>query len=303
MTPAIPHTVVIIEGDSGLCMLLQENLSAPNRVVDIVDSAEGLTSELVALSQPHLVILNPRIGGLVLAEIAQLVNEVRSLTGARFVLMLNETDAAQAEHLRQHLGADGAVSIRVLLRDPLAQLVPFESQRPPKNPTAEMYAPIDALDAETILGVELDDDVPLPPTPPFEAIKRTNSLPMMELSSLIDEELTHALSEPPKPRAIEAALDTVSEHNLYVDGRGQCAGIFISTVYPPPLGTELHVTVSFPWGARFEIKGVIAWARPDSVFGKKKRGGVGVSLSSTPAFLVEAKRFLDLRLPIVHRGA
>ncbi len=301
MNSTIPHTVVIIETDTSLCALLQASLSAPNRVVDIVDSAEGLTSELVALSQPNLVVLNPRAGGLVLAEVAQLVSEVRQLTGARFLLMLGEADAVQAEHLRHHLGADGAVSIRVLLRDPLLQLSAYErpSQQQPLPRVGP--PPIDSLDVETILGVELDESVPEPPTPPFQEMKRTQSLPILQLSTLIDEELTQALAQPPHHRAIEAKLDMLSEHNLYVDAYGKCAGIFVSTTYPPATGTALFVQIQFPWGERFELSGIIDWNRPDSVFGRKKRGGVGIRLSGTAEFQLAAKRFLDLRLPLVHR--
>ncbi|MBL9037840.1 MAG: hypothetical protein JNG84_04925 [Archangium sp.] len=315
------NVVVVIDDDRALCELLAELIRAPDRQVDTFDQVEGLTPELIALSQPRLVVMNPRVAGLSEAEVRKLVLGVRELTGARFVLMISEDDAERSDELMRALGADGAVPIRALLRDPLQALVTREAAAAALQTATG--ARLSDLGADDILNLEFDVGPPaapprpapgsapstftwaplptlphpLPPPAPSPPLAPAKPKPQVAatLQMVVDEELQRPRES--QPAHLQVPLDTLSESNLVMKG-AQAAGVFVILNPLPAVGTKLKVTLSFPWGAKVEADGVVAWHQADNPLSKRRRTGVGVSLPSDKTFSAAATRFAYLRRPM-----
>lgn len=296
--------IVLIDDDPALLDVLADLVRAPGRVVDTITGGDGLTVDLIALSQPHLVVFNPRTGGLPDGDVSALVRGVRAATGARFVLMLSEDDAQHAGALTRALSADAAIPIPVLLRDPLVQLV---------EPAAAATAPaplstgLAGLSVDDILN--LDFDAPPAPAPraprsqPPQTFSSPSSLlqtsaPARRVASFIEEELSKAVSEPRPAVRYDVTLDTLGVHGLYSGADGVLRGVVVATLFPPPPGTEVRVQLTLPWGARFEVTGKVDWAQEDTPF-RRRRGAVGVALTMEPAVRAALERLAALRRPIV----
>lgn len=294
------HVIVIIDDDAPLCELLAGLLRSEHRVVDTVDSVEGLTAELIALSQPSLVVLNPRTANLGLDEMKRLVRDVRALAGARFVLMLTEADAGQGQALATQLGAEGSVRIRTLLRDPLMGLVGQAAELGADEPPPPSHGVAD-LSADDILGLEFELEVP--PDAGASYVPRPSQVvqqqqPVLHLTKLIDEELARPV-ERAAAHEFDVQLDVMSEHNLVSSARGEIIGVYVSSLFPPPIGSAAHLKVAFPWGETTEVKGTVAFSRAEDSFKKRRRPGVGVTVVPSEAFAVAAARFASLRRPML----
>jgi len=294
-----PTVIAVIDDDVALCDLLASLLSGPGRVVEQVIGATGLTAELLSLSRPRLVLLNPRIRGVELDELRELVLAVRELTGARFILMVGQED--QSANLPRLLGADRAIPIGVLLRDPLRELALTSEPEPrPAVPAQAEARNFSSMSPGDILamdlgegGLELDFTPELPAASSASSAVRGSSA-AVNLAALIDDELGAPVA-PAREHSYDITLDTVSEHNLVVDAWKQVEGVFVSTLFPPALGDRLHLRVSFPWGAIAKVDGVATWVSNESF--RRKRNGVGVTVELTADFKILAQRFLSLRQP------
>lgn len=288
-----PSVIVVIDDDAALCDLLSTLLTAPGRVVEAVPGAAGLTAELLALSRPRLVLMNPRIAGVSLDELRELVLVVRELTQARFVLMVSEAD--RHADLPHQLGADREVPISFLLRDPLKALA-LTPEPVPEAPNATDTKTVSSMSPDEILSMDLGEGTwsraPMRPASTGSAALRSSSV-ATDLATLIDDELESPTLA--KSHHFDITLDTVSDHNLVVDAWKQIEGLFISTLFPPRVGDHLHLRVTFPWGAVAEVTGVASWAAAETF--RRKRTGVGVSVEITEEFRKLAQRFLALRQP------
>ena len=74
------HTVIVlVDDDVALLELLAGLIRGPGRLVDTLSGGEGLTPELIALSQPRLVLINPRTGGLGPQQMFELGKQLAAL--------------------------------------------------------------------------------------------------------------------------------------------------------------------------------------------------------------------------------
>ncbi|MBX7097266.1 MAG: hypothetical protein K1X89_06125 [Myxococcaceae bacterium] len=304
-TGATKIYLTLVDDDVALLDLLAQLLAGPDRVVDTLPAADGLSPELIALSQPKLVLVNPRAAGLSVEAMASVLGTVREMVGARFILMLSEADAKD-QTLAAKLGADGAIPVRVLLREPLEALLP---ELGPSTPgvaaeASPAQAMVGGLSADAILSLELDDG-PFTP-PPVETVKPAVVAPVKQtraqagaalqaLAALIDEELSRPDERSTTPTRLEVGLDTLSEHNLLVDDAGALSGLFIGSAFPPQVGSAVSVAVTFPWRETFVLPGVVAFVRHDAGFGKRRRSGFGATVKFEGAARKAAERFLTLR--------
>jgi hypothetical protein len=301
MTVAPPRTVIVVaDEDVALCALLAELLAGEGRVIDVIDCVEGLTAEMIALSQPRLVILNPRTGNLPLGELQKLVADVRTMTSARFILMLSEADSRDQAALQQMLRVDGTVPIQTLLRDPLAQLVEQHVSGLLPAPSTSSLKKVDQFSVDDILGLELDDKpLPKPQVSSHSSALAAASRPAKDLTLLIEEELEKAGQDGPQKLSFTVALDTLGDANLVDRKDGTVIGVYVPTVYPPPLGALARVTMTFPWQESVVAEGVVVWTRADDPFSRRRRLGVGVIIArQSPEFVDAAKRFASLRKPM-----
>jgi hypothetical protein len=207
----------------------------------------------------------------------------------------------QAANLPRLLGADRAIPIGVLLRDPLRELaLAAEPEPPPVWPVPAEPRNVSSMSPGDILaldlgmgGLELDFTPELPAERASASALRRSAV-AVSLASLIDDELGEAAA-PAREHSFDITLDTVSEHNLVVDASRQVEGVFVSTLFPPALGDRLQLRITFPWGAIAKVDGVASWVSNESF--RRKRNGVGVTLELTADFKTLAQRFLSLRQP------
>lgn len=296
------NVIALVDDDPALLELLQGLLQAPGRVVDSLPALQGLSPELIALSQPKVVLLNPRAGGLGLEAMAKVVAQVRELVPARFVLMLSEADSHDPV-MAEKLGADGSVPVRVLLRDPLKALVPAPVEAEPAMPFRAARS-VDDMSADAILSLDFEETPWAPPTiapekPRVAAGGRTleeAGAAAQALASLIDDELGHAIeSSNTKPQRFEVLLDTISEHNLLQDFQGKLIGVFVGSAFPPQPKTKVEVSLTFPWNQAFVLSGQVTFVRTDAGFGKRRRSGFGAQVTFDAEAKKAADRFLGLR--------
>lgn len=293
--------IVLVDDDAMLLQLLSELLHSSTRIVDTVCGRDGLTPDLISLSQPNLVILNPATGSLTREQMAQLVSEVRQSTQARFVLMVNDDDEAAVGQMVKTLGADSSVPIRMLLRDPLAQLLPMVGGEDAEAAADSGLSKLNALAADDIMSLELDAAPHLPPPLPKKAMhveKVKGEGPIIDLGALIDEELAKFDKQEPVVDSYDITVDTLTDHNLYVERGTDVKGVFVATPVLPRVGTPLTVRVHFPWGQAVEWKGSVAWARTDIAFGKRRKTGFGLVVTFTEDDKKAVARMSQLRAPM-----
>ena len=301
MASAAPSVIVLVDDDAMLLQLLSELLHSDTRIVDTVCGRDGLTADLISLSQPSLVILNPATGGLKREQMASLVSEVRESTSARFVLMVNDDDEVAVGEMVEALGADSSVPIRTLLRDPLAQLLPVVGGEKAVTAADSGLSKLNALGADDIMSLELDA-MPRIATPlPRKIIdvgKVKDEGPIVDLGALIDEELAKFDKQAPAVDHYDVSVDTLTDHNLYAERGTGVQGVFVATPVLPRVGAELTVRVQFPWGQTFDWKGTVAWARSDIAFGKRRKTGFGLSVNFSDADKKALERMTQLRAPM-----
>ena len=303
MASHLSRAIVLADDDATLLELLAQLLSGPDRTIETVCGKDGLSVDLLALSRPELVILNPMTGGLGPEKMAALVREVRSAVGARVVLMVDDrTDADLAAH---RLGADAGVKMRVLLRDPLAQLkTAWESMAP--RPTEPVRAPVKelgSLSANDIMTLDFGAptvDKP-PPPPPSPSVDPLRSAPaVVDLAKLIEDELGSFGTPAASQSHFDVVLDTLGDDLLYGPAANKPAGVFVSSAMAVRLGDAVAVTARFPWGHQLQWKGVVAWTQSESGFGRRKKPGFGVELKDlTDSDRAAMDRLCGLRAPLV----
>jgi|CXWL01.1.fsa_nt_gi DNA-binding NarL/FixJ family response regulator len=301
MASAGPAVIVLVDDDAMLLQLLSELLHSDTRIVDTVCGRDGLTPDLISLSQPNLVILNPSTGGLSREQMAGLVNEVRQSTQARFVLMVNDEEESAVGEMVKALGADSSVPIRMLLRDPLAQLLPMVGGEEAAAASDSGLSKLNALAADDIMSLELDAAPQLPPPLPKKAMhveKVKDEGPIVDLGALIDDELAKFDKQEPLFDRYDISVDTLTDHNLYVERGKDVKGVFVATPVLPRVGTQLTVRVQFPWGQALEWKGSVAWARTDIAFGKRRKTGFGVAVTFSEEDQKAVARMAQLRAPM-----
>jgi hypothetical protein len=292
-----PHVIVIIDEDAALCALLREVLVSSERIVDVVDHVSGITPELIALSQPTLVILNPRAGGLSSSDLKALIADVRALTGARFVLLVGHEAEDHATELVSSVGASGAVPVRTLLRDPLKAL----ALEPAPVVAPSGLRGLDSLGVDDILDLQLDDTTPQAPMTSTPSQVARLAAPVAALEALITDELSRASSESGlRSVRFNVVLDVTSDASLVANERGEIVGLYVATLFPPPLGVRTQVQVDFPWGERLNLQGIVAFEDSGSPFRSKRKPGIGVKLDASESFARAADRFAALRVPMKH---
>jgi hypothetical protein len=147
--------------------------------------------------------------------------------------------------------------------------------------------------------------VPPAPAPPraeagVPPASRTRS--PVDLMALIDEELVDEPKSRPALTRVEVNVSLVSEHNFYVGPtrRIDSGGVFISTMMPPPVGTQLQIRLGLADGRKIDLEGVVAFVREKSVISGRQPAGCGVRLMNIPNWAIDAiDRFLLARQPIV----
>lgn len=292
------HVIVIVDDDAALCGLLQGLLASEDRVVDVIDQVVGVTAELIALSQPTLVILNPSVGNLPAAVLKTVVQEVHGLTGARFVLLVRDEHAADAERLATEVGAHGALPVRTLLSSPL-QALSIEALPVEPAPAPELN--MGTLGVDDILSLEFDAQAPrAPPMSTPSQLARTPA-PVAALEALITDELSRASWDSGiRSTRFDVVLDVTSDANLVAAHSGELFAVYVPTMFPPPVGARTRVQVDFPWGERLELPGTVAFEDSGSPFRAKRKPGVGIKVDTDEAFAKAAGRFAGLRSPMKH---
>jgi hypothetical protein len=124
----------------------------------------------------------------------------------------------------------------------------------------------------------------------------------VDLMALIDEELVDEPKSRPSLSRVEVNVSLVSEHNFYVGPtrRIDSGGVFISTMLPPPVGTQLQIRLGLADGRKIDLEGVVAYVREKNAISGRQPAGCGVRLVSIPGWAIDAiDRFLLARQPIV----
>lgn len=297
--------ILIVDDDAALLGLLQTLLEEAGCSVETIHGAHGFTPQLMALARPALVLLNPVLQGLNQAILGSVVREFRKLSRAPVVLFADLTQEALARQAAE-LGADGYVPVRTLLRDPALQLLgkPQPAQAAPA-PKARAEKPVTELEAEEILELELAPleapaqprtQPPRPPAPPKPAGKP--SAMAAHLVSAIEEEVA-GIDVVEGVEHFDVSLDVMSDANLYTNGVGEVAGVFVPSAVPPDDGATVDLTVKFPWGGELVCEGKVEWSRSVSALGRRNKGGFGArfpQLSSEQQAMLQ--RFVRLRVPV-----
>lgn len=145
---------------------------------------------------------------------------------------------------------------------------------------------------------------PTPPAPPKETgpVAPSRRRGPVDLMALIDEELIDEPKSRPSLSRVEVNVSLVSEHNFYVGPtrRIDSGGVFISTMLPPPVGTQLQIRLGLADGRKIDLEGVVAYVREKNAISGRQPAGCGVRLANIPGWAVDAiDRFLLARQPIV----
>ncbi len=297
--------ILIIDDDAALLGLLQTLLEEAGCAVETIHGAHGFTPQLMALSRPALVLLNPTLAGMGEKILKAVVRDFRKASRAPVVLFADLSAEALSDHALA-LGADGYVPIRTLLLDPASQLLGgAEAPPPPPPPAREPRPKVNELAADDILGLDLG---PLEPTP--QAFQRPVRPPPVQTGSArpsaLATHLVNAIAEEVSDIEIVegmehfvAALDVMSDANLYTSGPGPVAGVFVPSAVPPDEGTRVDLTVRFPWGGELACEAVVEWTRSVSYLGRRNKGGFGARFDNlAPEARALCDRFARLRAPI-----
>jgi hypothetical protein len=296
--------ILIIDSDVVLLGLLQTLLEEAGCTVETISGVMGFTPELMALSRPTLVLLNPTVEGFSPELIKAVVRYFRRLSLAPLVLLADlpmHTLAAQAKEL----GVDGSIPIRTLLSDPLGALVrrpvaPTPSAPPPARPT---HAPrkVMELEVDDILGLDLAplQRPPAAPPPAAPSAPGGQGSRGAELLSAIEEEIS-TIDVVEGMEHYDVVLDVMGDANLYINGSGVVTGVFVPSAMPPAEGVAVDLSLAFPWGAELSCEGTVEWTRSVSAtLGRRSRGGFGVRFPTlSPEQIALLQRFLKLRVPM-----
>lgn len=295
--------IVLVDDDAALLGLLAELLAGQGRTVDTVCGADGLSVDMLALSQPSLVLLNPTAGGLTFESGKQLVEGVRKMTGARIILMVDA--AAGAKEVASRFGADAGIETRVLLRDPLLKLQIDQgtpSATAETTPAQNGLKSFDQLGADDILGLDLTLNIAPPPSvaPVVGPIAIKRDAPAaIDLAKLIDEELAYAKQPAAERRShFSIMLDTSGDDALFAP-QGAPIGVFVATALAARVGDQVDLDVSFPWGQKLSWKGKVAWLADNATIGRRRKPGLGIELKDVTETDRQAMTRLNtLRLPM-----
>jgi len=297
--------ILIVDDDPALLGLLQTLLEEAGCAVETIEGANGFTPQLMALSRPSLVLLNPLLSGLDRGLLKAVVTDFRRASRAPVVLFANLGEDVLARH-SQALGADGFVPIRALLEDPLAQLrMSSLESSPSRAASGEARAKhVSELSEDDILTIDLGQFDAMPQAHPRPTDSRPS--PSSSTPSLLASQLFNAIEEEVSTLDVvegvehyDVALDVMSEANLYTNATGQVTGIFVPSSVPPDEGRAVDVTVRFPWGGEMTCEATVEWNRSVSYLGRRNKGGFGARFSQfTPENVALVQRFLRLRAPV-----
>jgi CheY-like chemotaxis protein len=311
-------SIVVIDEDVHLIPRISGALTALGCSLEAVADSMAFTSELIGLSEPHVVLVNPRFGNIDETEIINVIAQVKSRTRAR-VVVLSREGLEHALMTAKRLKADGGLFYEDLISSPaehiahaaklpvlakaaremtrtlphaIPEYVPFESPgsraaRPP------------VIAAEKILGLELTESAPLAHQRVTDALPkpRRNS----ELLQMIEEALDGFEDGGSLQTEFVADIDLVSDHNFYAAGPGISSGLFVWTVVLPRVGSVVSVKLGFPWGEYVELKMKVVWCKDGNSMTTNRRGlrGFG-AIPPASALLQRAfERFSKLRHPML----
>ncbi len=205
--------------------------------------------------------------------------------GVRVVLVAPSREVV--EPLAAVAGAEKALSRAEVLSRPTA--VVERSGSPP--------APAAAVPSAIPPSIPSPLRAPPPLAPSSAARSR------VDLMALIDEELVDEPKSRPALTRVEVNVSLVSEHNFYVGPTRQIdsGGVFIATMMPPPVGTQLQIRLGLADGRKIDLEGVVAFVREKSAISGRQPAGCGVRLVNIPNWAIDAiDRFLLARQPIVY---
>ncbi len=314
------HTILLVDDELPLLTLLQDLLSLPGeRAVEFQEGLFGLTAELMLISKPSLIIINPRMVGLSEEDLTSLVLELRARSQARILFIADLPDQELADTVAR-FRADAGIPIRRLLADPLAQLSlgrAGTAPAPVPHLSGQVPRSLEEMDAEEIMDTDVLEELPAPPpaavfpaavlparlerTPVFPSMapsEESNEVVQLILAELSSVPLASAASE----QRFSVALDNFSDHNVYSDAQGP-AGVFVASVMCPRQGDVVTVDVSFPWNHRVTWQGSVAWTRSAGMgaLGRRRKAGFAVRLTQpTAEDKVLLARFAQLRAPLQH---
>jgi hypothetical protein len=308
------RTILLVDQEVPLLTLLQDLLALPGeRNVEIQEGMFGLTADLMLISSPHLIVLNPRMEGLPESELVGLMKDIRARSTAR-VLFMADLPEQELHTVVAQLGADAGIPIRKLLEDPVAQLGGSVAAAPAPHGEPDL-ASLETLDSSEIMEMDMVLDAPpspRAPTPMAGSPEASMPRPAMmashstsehngEVVALILAELASApVTSSPPDRRYAVVLDTFSDHNLFTEQAGP-VGVFVASVVMPSVGDEVTVDVSFPWGENAAWTGSVSWTRTAGMgaLGKRRKAGFGVLLRQpTPEQTKMMQRFAQLRAPM-----
>ncbi len=198
--------------------------------------------------------------------------------------------------------------------EPLAAVAGAEKALSRAEVLSRPMAVVDRLGGPMRTAAVIPAGIPPAPAPPVPAPPRmppvsgggapSPSQPRsaVDLMALIDEELVDEPKSRPALTRVEVNVSLVSEHNFYVGPtrRIDSGGVFISTMMPPPVGTQLQIRLGLADGRKIDLEGVVAFVREKSAISGRQPAGCGVKLMSIPNWAIDAiDRFLLARQPIV----
>jgi CheY-like chemotaxis protein len=298
--PLASARILLVDDDVALLGLLQSLLEEAGCAVDTVAGLEGFTPDLMALSRPNIVFLNPHLRGLEAEGVRLRVRAFRKLQPRATVIVIGAGAQAQLQADAAAFEADGFIPTAHLLRNPVGG-VPTQALPPAPPPSAER-AKVAELEPEEILDLELEvleappaklQTKPAPPAGTFLG---------EELVKVIEEEVL-APHELEVVEHFEVALDVLNENNLYGPSVKYVTGIYVAASARPKVGVPVELAVTFPWGSRCEVVGTVEWAKDLPRASRRARGGFGVKLPELPASQrAMFDRFASLRQPMLFGG-
>jgi hypothetical protein len=292
---------MIVDEDAALLDLLTRLLEEAGYSVDTVCGAEGFTPQLMALSRPSVVFLNPFLAGLAAPLISSVVMHFRKVSPAS-VILIGPTTAEVLAKRTEELQADGYVRTRDLLDDPVGE-VPVPGSTPAALELVEERVPaaptLDDLDAGAILELDLVHGTPEQPVRVQPVAAAAKPAPTATLSrnllTLIEDEV-HAPQEPQEPLQLSAELDVFTDNNFYGPDRTTVEGVFIASPLPPMVGRPAALSLRIPPGKTYEVRGTVEWVADQAGFGRRQRGGFGVRFADlSPETRNAFARFVTLR--------
>ena len=296
------HTILLVDDELPLLSLLQGVLALPGeRNVEVQEGLFALTADLMLLSAPSLILINPQMHGLAPAELTSLVADLKASGRARVVFHA-DLDASALDAVVQQHRADAGIPIRRLLADPLAHVAVAAPAVATAAVSTGQPASLENLAGDDILNIELDFE-PARPVAPAPYAEGTKAAASDSLLALITAELQNVPAPSATPDRYTVALDSFSDHNLVGSGGG-IGGVFVASVVLPRVGAATTLDVSFPWGETIHVSGTVEFTRSGGgVLGKRVKAGFSVKLTEPlTAHRHALERFADLRAPMAPVG-